>query len=258
MKSTSACSRLIACLVSASGLLAANAQSWSSGTASTAGASSGTSGTSSSESESFSHWSPNLSGGLSGQAGTKTKDGFFLIDGYFTPYEHMNGGGVTLGGEWIHPDVHIGIGGLARETFLTGHEGNFKIKNDILDLALHIPVQITDWLVIYGGAGIQLYSMEYSYTIPGTFRYQDGKGGYFSRNGKKIIFNSENPSDVTTLYAGLRILLTENFYLFGEYHKDSGTITLKSDDSDLYHYRKDTMEVEMDASRFVIGAGFSF
>ncbi len=215
----------------------------------------GDSSSTDSQTQNFSYLAPTLSGGLAGQAGARTKDGWITLDGFYTPYKHMSGGGGSVAGEWIHPDLRIGLGGRVGLSFLSGHDGDFKIKNDTLNLDAHIPVKLSSWLIAYGGVGLQLFDMEYSYTVPGHFRYQDGKGGYYSKEGKKVTYVCDKPATVTTLYAGLRVILSDNFFVFGEYHKDSGTITMLGDYS---RYGSSSMDVDMSASRAVIGAGFLF
>ena len=206
--------------------------------------------------ESFSHWSPTLSGGIAGQAGSKTKNGWFMVDGFYTPYKHMSGGGGAVAGEWIHPDLNLGLGGRVGMSFLSGDDGDFEIKNDTLNLDIHAPIRIASWLIVYAGAGLSAFDMEYSYTIPGTFRYQRN-GGYYTKNGKKITYVSDKPSSITTVYAGLRFLLGESFYVFGEFHKDTGSITMSATSS-YFRGGGDSMKADMDASRFVVGAGFMF
>lgn len=215
----------------------------------------GGSGGSATEGETFSHWSPSL-GGLSGQTGVKTKEGWGMIDGYFTPYEHMTGGGASFSLEWIDDDWRVGLGGRVGVSFMKGDDGDFDIESDILDLDIHIPVRLADWLIAYGGIGLEAFNMEYSYVIPGTFRYQSN-GQYYTKNGKKITYTSETPSSLTTLYAGLRFLITDNFYLYGEYHQDSGSISMNGSGSYVSGVARD-MKVDMDNSRYVLGAGFCF
>lgn len=179
-----------------------------------------------------------------------------MIDGYFTPYEHMTGGGASFSLEWIDDDWRVGLGGRVGVSFMKGDDGDFDIESDILDLDIHIPVRLADWLIAYGGIGLEAFNMEYSYVIPGTFRYQSN-GQYYTKNGKKITYTSEKPSSLTTLYAGLRFLITDNFYLYGEYHQDSGSISMNGSGSYVSGVARD-MKVDMDNSRYVLGAGFCF
>lgn len=208
------------------------------------------------EAETFSRWSPSLSGGLSGQTGMKTKEGWVMLDGYFTPYKHMTGGGAALSLEWIDTEWRIGLGGRVGFSMMKGDDGDFDIKSDILDLDIHIPVRLADWLIAYGGVGVELFDMEYSYVVPGTFRYQSN-GSYYTKNGKKVTFVNDKPSTLTTFYAGLRFLVTECFFLYGEYHRDSGSICMGNDSSYSSREGRD-MDVDMDASRYVLGGGFRF
>lgn len=204
-------------------------------------------------SESYNSWSPTLSGGLSGQSVTRTKEGWMMLDGFFTPYKHMVGGGASFSLEWIDDEWRVGLGGRAGFSMFKGDDGDFDISSDILDLDLHVPVRLADWLIAYGGIGIQLFDIEYSTVVPVTTRH----GSSYRTENKKITYVNDKPSSLTTLYAGLRFLVTDSFYVYGEYHHDSGSISMY--DSSSYFYRKNgTMDVDMDASRFVLGAGFCF
>lgn len=207
-------------------------------------------------SESYTSWSPTLSGGLSGQSVTRTKEGWMMLDGFFTPYKHMVGGGASFSLEWIDDEWRVGLGGRVGFSMMKGDDGDFDISSDILDLDLHVPVRLADWLIAYGGIGIQLFDIEYSMVMPGTYRYQSN-GRVYTKEGKKVTYVNDKPSTLTTLYAGLRFLVTDSFYVYGEYHNDTGSISMY-DDSSYFHRENRTMDVDMDASRFVLGAGFCF
>ena len=179
-----------------------------------------------------------------------------MLDGYFTPYEHMTGGGASLSLEWIDARWRTGLGGRVGFSMMKGDDGGFDIKSDILDLDVHVPIRLADWLIAYAGVGVELFDMEYSHVVPGTFRYQSN-GSYYTKNGKKVAYVNDKPSTLTTLYAGLRVLVTENFYIFGEYHRDSGSICMCNDTS-LSSREGHDMDVDMDASRYALGGGFRF
>ena len=193
------------------------------------------------------------------------KEGFGFVQGYSTQLGDLQGGGVTLGGEYVNEETHFGLGGFGFMDFL-GHD--YKAGDRIFDhpsdahdcdaqdalfgLAVHVPARVSNSVTVYAGAGIQAHFL--------SLDFRDGRGDGHLDESKAV----DSLQTTESVFFGVRWRFFEHGYLFGEYRREFGKVEV----GDYYTYGSSTrtgrkvyterFEVDMSDNRFLLGIGFLF
>lgn len=177
------------------------------------------------------------------------KEGFFLIEGYYTQLqlkdyeETMQGGGGAIGGEYVNNASHFGFGArfslaLVRLDSVKDQEfGYLDVDDNLLGLDVYIPIRLADWVTVYGGAGGTWHGMELT----------ADNGGSMKSHGDGAFTGS--------VFAGIRLRYSHVF-VFGEYRAESGDVkvTYQTYAFDGVHSK----DIDVSGNRFCIGAGLVF
>ena len=188
------------------------------------------------------------------------KEGFGLVDAYYTQYKPkdigkaLQGGGASFGGEYVNADTHLGIGGRFSMAYLDGDGDEYGFSGFLFAIDLFIPARISNSLTAYAGAGGALMGGDECITLKKEYaRNIRGVGDHDMK------FNVDGAGLVGGAFAGVRWRLFDHTYLFAEYRREFGKWDLSC--SNYVWSNHDNIEIkdfDMGGDRFLVGLGVTF
>ena len=180
------------------------------------------------------------------------------FEAYGAGWDFLYGGGLSLGIDLVAKDYVIGIGARSGFGFWAGSDGsNGDYTDETWDNDVMLELWVSDYVILYGGVGITFHLMENDRLVESESYNRRGRSWRYTYQLKTVRYESGAATDTQVWFAGARCRVQDHFFIFAEYRQTSGTIEMTTDDLD-YHSKLREIELDMDASCFMIGVGWLF
>jgi opacity protein-like surface antigen len=154
--------------------------------------------------------------------------------------------------------LHFGIGARSGFSGFAGTDGDeWDVKDMTWDNDVYIPVRLTDNLTLYGGIGVTLHDCEYEGLVQSESYSRRGRSWRYTYSLKTVRYSHGACADTSYWFGGLRFRPAENFFVFGEYRRTSGTLDMETGDLPSSSKYK-TLEADFEGNCFVAGVGVLF
>lgn len=186
------------------------------------------------------------------------KEFFLALEAHGLAWNSLYGGGGTLALEYVNSIVHFGIGARSGFGGFAGTDGDeWDVRDMTWDNDVYIPVRLTDTLTVYGGIGVTLHDCEYEGLVQSESYRRSGRSMRYTYSLKTVRYSHGAGADTSYCFGGVRFRPSENFFVFGEYRKTSGTLEMETSDLPASSKYK-TLEADFEGNCFIAGVGVLF